>query len=364
MKAIIFGITGQDGSHLADLLLEKNYEVIGVARRSSTKNTQRISHILDNERFKLVEGDITDISSIINVFRSNGHVDEVYNLAAQSHVGTSFTQPSLTWDITGKGCINILQTMVDLKMFDTKFYQASSSEMFGKSYDISRDGIKYQDENTRFVPQSPYAIAKCAAHYAVRLYREAYGIHGSCGILFNHEGPRRGDNFVTKKIVNWICSFVAWMEQNKLDFKDLNYSGDYIYGRTCGECMPILKLGNLDARRDWGYAGDFVEAMWLMLQQDKPDDYVICTERTYSIRDFLNSAFGYINIDNWDNFVGTDPQFYRPAEVDYLRGKSTKAQIKLGWTPKCDLHNLIKLMMDSQLNEKLSNNDRHIECLQ
>lgn len=361
-KAIIFGITGQDGSHLADLLLEKDYEVIGVTRRSSTNNTQRISHILDNKRFRLVEGDINDISSIMNIFRSNEHVDEVYNLAAQSHVGTSFTQPSLTWDITGKGCINILQAMVDLEMFGTRFYQASSSEMFGKSYDISRNGIKYQDENTRFLPQSPYAIAKCAAHYAVRLYREAYGIHGSCGILFNHEGPRRGDNFVTKKIVNWICNFLKWMEDNNLKYEHLCFSDTLIHG-LYDNTFPKLMLGNLDARRDWGYAGDFVEAMWLMLQQDEPDDYVICTENTYSIRDFLDIAFGYINLYSWDHFVGIDRQFYRPAEVDYLRGKSTKARTKLGWIPKYDLNGLIKLMMDTQLNEKLSNNDRYIKCI-
>lgn len=362
MKAIIFGITGQDGSHLADLLLEKDYEVVGVCRRSSTNNTQRISHILDHKRFTLVEGDINDTSSIIHIFRSNEHVDEVYNLAAQSHVGTSFTQPSLTWDITGKGCLNILQTIIDLEMFDSRFYQASSSEMFGKSYDITRDGIKYQDENTRFLPQSPYAIAKCAAHYSVRLYREAYGIHGSCGILFNHEGPRRGDNFVTKKIVNWICDFINWLDQNSFKQEHLCFSDTLIHG-LYDKTFPKLMLGNLDARRDWGYAGDFVEAMWLMLQQDEPDDYVICTENTYSIRDFLDNAFGYINIEDWDHFVGIDRQFYRPAEVDYLRGRSTKARTKLGWNPKYDLNGLIKLMMDAQLNEKLQNNDRHIKCV-
>lgn len=362
MKAIIFGITGQDGSHLADFLLDKKYEVIGVARRSSTKNTQRISHILDNERFKLIEGDITDISSVINVFHGNEHVDEVYNLAAQSHVGTSFTQPSLTWDITGKGCINILQAMVDLKISNAKFYQASSSEMFGKSYDISRDGTKYQDENTRFLPQSPYAVAKVAAHYAVRLYREAYGLHGSCGILFNHEGPRRGDNFVTKKIVNWICNFVRWIEQNNFKLEHLCFSDTLIYG-LYDQTFPKLMLGNLDARRDWGYAGDFVEAMWLMLQQQNPDDYVICTENTYSVRDFLDSAFSYVNILDWSSLVGIDPQFYRPAEVDYLRGSSAKAKTKLGWTPRYDLDGLIKLMMDDQLNEKLSNNDRYLKCI-
>ena len=361
-KSIIFGITGQDGSHLADLLLEKNYEVIGVSRRSSTDNTQRIKHLSDNGRFTLVEGDITDVSSVINILRNNEYVDEIYNLAAQSHVGTSFTQPSLTWDITGKGCLNILQSMVDLHMFDTRFYQASSSEMFGKSYSIDRSGAKYQDENTVFLPQSPYAIAKCAAHYSVRLYREAYGIHGSSGILFNHEGPRRGDNFVTKKIVNWLCDFYHWMQINDFKLEDLCYSKDTIHGLH-DKTFPKLMLGNLDAHRDWGYAGDYVEAMWLMLQQDEPDDYVICTGNTHSIRDFLDHSSKYFNITDWSNLVGLDPQFYRPAEVDYLRGRSDKAQAKLGWKPKYNLEMLIQLMIEEKLNEKLQSDVGYIKCI-
>lgn len=360
MKAIIFGVTGQDGSHLADLLLEKNYEVIGVVRRSSVDNTQRIKHILNHSRFKLVEGDITDTSNIVNIFRDNDHVDEVYNLAAQSHVGTSFTQPSFTMDVTGKGCINILQSMVDLKMFNTRFYQASSSEMFGKSYDIDKNGIKYQDENTKFLPQSPYAVAKCAAHYSVRLYREAYGIHGSCGILFNHEGPRRGDNFVTKKVINWLVNFILWVNDNNVtNTKYLESdSQNIIYNDVT---FPKLMLGNLEACRDWGYAGDYVEAMWMMLQQETPDDYVICTGTTHSIKQLLEASFGYFNIDDWYKYVGIDEQFYRPAEVDYLRGVSSKARSVLGWTPKYDFNSLIKLMIEEKLNEKLSNNDRYIQ---
>lgn len=359
MKAIVFGITGQDGSHLADLLLDKGYEVIGVSRRSSGDNTQRISHILNHSRFKLVEGDITDTSSVLNILRNNENVDEIYNLAAQSHVGTSFTQPSLTWDITGKGCLNILQTMVDLELLGSRFYQASSSEMFGKSFDVDRDGTKYQDENTRFLPQSPYAIAKTSAHYAVRLYREAYGIHGSCGILFNHEGPRRGDNFVTKKIINWVVSFVDWISDNNVTSEDYLQSMDNLISYN-DVTFHKLMLGNLDACRDWGYAGDYVEAMWLMLQQDQPDDYVICTGNTYSIRDFLDIAFGYFGLYNWHNYVGTDLQFYRPAEVDYLKGRSTKAKNKLGWTPTHDLRSLVKLMIEEKINEKLQNNARYI----
>lgn len=358
--SIIFGVTGQDGSHLADLLLEKGYEVIGVNRRSSTDNTQRIQHILNHERFKLVEGDISDPYSVFNVLKSNVEVDEIYNLAAQSHVATSFKQPALTWDITGKGCINILQTIVDLNMFGARFYQASSSEMFGSSYSTDNKGEKYQDEDTKFLPQSPYAISKCAAHYAVRLFREAYNLHASAGILFNHEGPRRGDNFVTKKITNWIASFKLWIEENSLKICDIAQDSNLIYGKVPSQNIPKLRLGNLDAYRDWGYAGDYVEAMWLMLQQENPDDYVICTGTTYTIRDFLNKAFNYIGINNWENFVTIDPEFYRPAEVDYLRGNNTKAITKLGWKPKYNLDMLISLMIDCDINDKLSNHARHI----
>jgi len=359
-NAIVFGVTGQDGSHLVDLLLSKDYNVTGVMRRSSTDTTSRIKNNLCNPRFRLVEGDITDSSSVINVLKTNEHVDEIYNLAAQSHVGTSFKQPAITWDITGKGCINILQSIVDIDMFASRFYQASSSEMFGSSYVIGQDGEKYQDENTKFLPQSPYAISKCAAHYAVRLFREAYGLHASAGILFNHEGPRRGDNFVTKKITNWVVDFKLWMTKYHLNIDNLNPSDDFIYGRVLGESFPKLRLGNLDSFRDWGYAGDYVEAMWLMLQQDQPDDYVICTGKTYKVRDFLNYAFRHIGISDWSKFVYVDPEFYRPAEVDYLRGDCSKATKVLGWIPKHDLDSLVSLMIESRFNEKLQNNDRHI----
>lgn len=347
MRSIIFGITGQDGSHLADLLLEKNYEVIGVARRASTDNTQRIKHILSHPKFQLVEGDITDASSIMNVLSGYDHVDEVYNLAAQSHVATSFKQPGLTWDITGKGCINILQSIVDLRKFDTRFYQASSSEMFGSSYDIRHDGEKYQDENTKFMPNSPYAISKCAAHYAVRLFRDAYSLHASAGILFNHEGPRRGDNFVTQKIVKWISSFVKWMNSNDQISNKIDFTTEEII--VNGNRFPKLRLGNLEAFRDWGYAGDYVEAMWLMLQQETPDDYVICTGETHTIAEFLDIAFNYAGLTEWGNYIYIDPEFYRPSEVDYLRGDCSKAQNKLGWRPQYNLEGLVKLMLDAQL---------------
>jgi GDPmannose 4,6-dehydratase len=329
--AIIFGVTGQDGSHLADMLLDKDYVVYGVSRRTSTDNTTRISHLQNNNRFKLLEGDITDSSSVINILSYHGQVDEVYNLAAQSHVAVSFKQPGLTWDITGKGCLNILQGIVDLRMVNTRFYQASSSEMFGSNYDIEvgmTSESKYQNEETKFLPQSPYAIAKCAAHYMTRLYREGYGLHASAGILFNHEGPRRGEKFVTRKITKWIGEFVK--NGKSADF-------------------PKLRLGNLDAYRDWGYAGDYCEAMWMMLQQDCPDDYVICTGQTHTIREFLDVAFKEINIDDWSDYVVQDPEFYRPAEVDYLRGDCSKANNKLGWTPKHSFEDLVKMMVQHDI---------------
>lgn len=345
MKAIITGVTGQDGSHLADLLIDKGYEVVGVTRRSSVDNTERVKHLKNNNRFKLVEGDITDVSSVINIFKSNEDVDEIYNLAAQSHVASSFSQPALTWDITGKGCLNLLQSVVDLDMKHVKFYQASSSEMFGSSYNVDDDGGKYQDENTKFMPQSPYAIAKCAAHYAVGLYRGAYGLHASCGILFNHEGPRRGDNFVTQKIIKWIADFIKW--ERAQGSSAATFSKDYIHINK--NTFPKLRLGNLEAFRDWGYAGDYVEAMWLMLQQGSGDDYVVCTGKTHTIAEFLNIAFYEAGLYDYSNYIVIDSAFYRPSEVDYLRGDCTKAKVKLGWQPKHNLEELIKLMLDAKL---------------
>lgn len=362
-KAIIFGVTGQDGSHLADLLLENNYKVIGVARRSSVDTSERIVHISGHPRFILALGDITDVSSILQLLKEHADVDEIYNLAAQSHVAVSFNQPGFTWDVTGKGCLNILQSMVDLGLTQTRFYQASSSEMFGKNYDVNIDGdtgipAKFQNEETKFLPQSPYAIAKCAAHYMVRLYREGYGMHASAGILFNHEGPRRGENFVTRKITKWVGDFIKYRKSvrqvNTLKIIETKFEED----RIVFECsstnqhlgsFPKLRLGNLEAFRDWGYAGDYVEAMWLMLQQDIPDDYVVCTGETHSIKEFLDVAFNHVDIKNWSDMVVEDPEFYRPAEVDYLRGYNEKAKEKLKWSPETSFEELVKMMVDHDL---------------
>ena len=364
--AIIFGITGQDGSHLTDLLLQNNYRVIGVVRRSSTDTTGRIKHALSNPKLKIVDGDVTDYSSILKIFNNyvpkTGPVCEVYNLAAQSHVAVSFQQPGLTWDVTGKGCLNLLQAIVDLDIISrVKFYQASSSEMFGKNYDV-KDGKKIQSETTRFLPQSPYAIAKCAAHEAVRLYREAYGIHASAGILFNHEGPRRGDNFVTRKITKWIGEFRRWKGIGIIDSQEHDYTCDpnFLLKRSpvslggsgnITDKFPKLRLGNLEAFRDWGFAGNYVEAMWMMLQQEIPDDYVICTGETHTIREFLDVAFNIIGIKDWSNYVVQDKEFYRPAEVDYLLGDNTKAVTKLGWTPKTSFEELVKMMVEHDVKQ-------------
>ena len=368
MKAIIFGITGQDGSHLADLLLAKGYKVVGVARRCSVDNTQRVKHLLGVDGFDLVLGDITDVHSIMSILRENDDVNEVYNLAAQSHVAVSFKQPGLTWDATAKGCMNILQSLVDLGMINVRFYQASSSEMFGKNYDKKmvlkiRDGEvvtglagkgvyeykNYQNEDTKFLPQSPYAIAKCAAHYMTRLFREGYGLHASAGILFNHEGPRRGETFVTRKITKWIGEFVNFSEGRNLG--ELIPDNDFIINKSNSFKFPKLRLGNLEAFRDWGYAGDYVEAMWMMLQKDSPDDYVICTGKTHTIREFLDVAFSHVGIDDWSEYVVQDPEFYRPAEVDYLRGDNQKAKEALGWEPRHSFQDLVKMMVESDTDD-------------
>jgi GDPmannose 4,6-dehydratase len=376
-KAIISGVTGQDGSHMSDLLLSKGYEVIGITRRTSNKNTDRISHLLNNRNFRVVEGDISDSHSITSLLMSNKNVDEFYNFAAQSHVATSFNQPNLTFDMTGKSVINILQAIVDNNLNHIRFYQASSSEMFGSNYNtkveysnakdfnlfngvncrnlnLISNIVKYQDEQTNFMPQSPYAVAKLAAHHMVRIYRQAHNLHASCGILFNHEGPRRGEEFVTRKITKWIGSYLRWLKSNNLkpnDISNICKDGESIYASGVQYSFPKLRLGNLNAARDWGYAPDYMEAAWLMLQQDKPDDYVICTERTRTIKDFLDTAFYYANIPFWNNLVYIDPKFYRPCEVEYLRGSYKKAQEKLDWSPKCSFEDMVKEMVlnDSKL---------------
>lgn len=324
--AVIFGVTGQDGSYLAEFLLSKKYSVVGVYRRSSVDTTIRLERCKPDENFTLVYGDVVDSGSIFSILNQY-KPDEVYNLAAQSHVGTSFTQPKLTWDVTAQGCLNILEVIRTLKL-DTRFYQASSSEMFGDNFSTDSEGLQFQDENTAFSPQSPYAIAKCAAHHSVTLYRQSYNIFACGGILFNHESERRGERFVTRKISRYVAQLNLC---NLLNTEP-----------------PKLYLGNLDAVRDWGHAEDYVEAMWLMLQQDSPDDYVIATGTSYSVRDFLDEAFSHQSlVDHWEDCVQIHPAFIRPSDVPYLRGVPDKAESALGWRRKVSFSELVHRMVIS-----------------
>ncbi|HEY9245420.1 MAG TPA: GDP-mannose 4,6-dehydratase [Candidatus Methanoperedens sp.] len=314
-KALITGITGQDGSYLAELLLKKGYEVHGLVRRLSTPNITRIDHIIDD--IELVEGDLTDQSSLNNAMKLV-QPDEVYNLAAQSFVGTSWNQPVLTGDVTGLGAVRVLESVKNFSE-GAKVYQASSSEMFGKASESP------QNENTKFYPRSPYGCAKVYAYWICVNYRESYSMFISNGILFNHESPRRGLEFVTRKITNGVAR---------------------IYHKRGTE----LRLGNLDAKRDWGYAEDYVEAMWLMLQQKKPQDYVIATGESHSVEEFVEKAFQEAGLE-WEDYVKVDPKFKRPAEVDFLIGDASKAKRELGWKPKVDFEELIKIMVRSDLEK-------------
>jgi GDPmannose 4,6-dehydratase len=312
-KALITGITGQDGSYLAELLLAKGYEVIGLHRRSSTVTFDRISHITD--RLTLIAADLLDEGSMIRVLRDH-HPDEVYNLAAQSFVQTSFAQPTLTGEVTALGVTRLLDAIL-LVDPTIRFYQASSSEMFGKVLEVP------QVETTPFYPRSPYGVAKVYGHWMTVNYRESYNMHASSGILFNHESPRRGLEFVTRKVTFSAAAIKLGLQKK-------------------------VSLGNLDAQRDWGYAADYVQAMWLMLQQDEPGDYVVATGETHPVRELCQIAFDQVGL-NWEDHVEIDPQFMRPAEVDLLIGDPAKAREKLGWKPQVGFDELIRMMVDSDL---------------
>lgn len=302
--------------------------------------SERLFDIKFSPALSLVEGDLTDSSSVNDIIEET-RPDEVYNLAAQSHVGTSFKQPSYTWNVNALGTQHILE---GIRKYcpNTRFYQASTSEMFGSVVD--KDG--FQRESTELSPNSPYAVAKVAAHHTTRLYREAYGLFACSGILFNHESPRRGEKFVTRK----ITKYVAKVKNAIYPYKNMSfveYKEDELI-RLAIEKVGYLTLGNLDAKRDWGFAGDYVEAMWLMLQHDKPDDYVVSTGEAHSVRDFLAAAFNHIGISDWERFVAISPEFIRPFEVPFLCGDSTKARTTLGWEPQVDFQALVKLMVDNE----------------
>jgi len=314
VKALITGITGQDGSYLADLLLAKGYQVSGMVRRSSTETYERIDHI--RGQLDLVQADLLDPSSLVKILR-DVMPDEIYNLAAQSFVPTSWSQPVLTGEFTGLGVVRMLEAVREVCP-QVRFYQASSSEMFGKVRAVP------QDELTPFHPRSPYAVAKTYGHYITVNYRESYELFAASGILFNHESPRRGREFVTRKITDGVARIKLGLATE-------------------------LRLGTLDAQRDWGFAGDYVKAMWAMLQLDEPQDFVIATGRTHSVREFLEIAFGHVKL-HWQDYVVQDPRFMRPAEVDQLVGNADKAKQVLGWEPEVSFDHLVRMMVDADLD--------------
>ncbi|MEX1217847.1 MAG: GDP-mannose 4,6-dehydratase [Acidimicrobiales bacterium] len=312
-RALITGITGQDGSYLAELLLQKGYHVVGMVRRSSTVNFERIGHLQND--VELVPGDLLDEVSMIQIIRDQ-RPEEVYNLAAQSFVQTSFGQPVLTGETTALGVTRVLDA-IRIADHDVRFYQASSSEMFGKVVEVP------QKESTPFYPRSPYGVAKLYGHWITVNYRESYGMHASSGILFNHESPRRGLEFVTRKIANGVARIKLGLDTE-------------------------IRLGNLDAQRDWGFAGDYVDAMWRMLQQDEPSDFVISTDETHSVREFCEVAFSRVGL-NWQDHVVIDERFFRPAEVDLLVGDASRAREVLGWQPHTPFADLVHMMVDTDL---------------
>ena len=319
-KAFITGITGQDGSYLTELLLDKGYEVHGLIRRASTFNTKRIDHLFkdvydENTPLKLHYGDLSDASNLSRLLEKI-NPDEIYHLGAQSHVRVSFDIPEYTGDVSALGTLRLLDAIRETRI-NTRFYQASSSEMYGKVQEIP------QKETTPFYPRSPYACAKVYAYWITVNYRESYNLYACNGILFNHESPRRGETFVTRNITMALANILAGNQAK-------------------------LYLGNIDAKRDWGYAKDYVEAMWLMLQQDSPDDYVIATGETHSVREFLEESFSLVELD-WQKYVEIDPKYFRPAEVDLLIGDSSKAKQKLGWEPKTKFKELVRIMVEEDL---------------
>ena len=330
-KALITGITGQDGSYLAELLLSKGYEVHGIIRRASSFNTARVDHLytdphINGVRLFLHYGDIADSTNLIKLLYRI-QPDEIYHLAAQSHVRVSFDIPEYTGDVTGIGTIRILEAIRETGL-KSKFYQASSSEMFGKVRETP------QSELTPFYPRSPYGAAKVYAYWVTVNYREAYGMFAANGILFNHESPRRGETFVTRKITRAVARIKANLQDK-------------------------LYLGNLDAKRDWGYAREYVEAMWLMMQQDEPDDYVIATGETHSVREFLTEAFSYADLD-WRDYVEIDPKYLRPAEVELLVGDASKARQALGWEPKVTFKDLVRIMVDADMSLVAANEQHEV----
>ncbi len=345
---MIFGVTGQDGSYLSEELLGNDYRVIGVARRCSHNNMERISHI-SNPDFTVVEGDVTDVARITQLLQKY-NPDHVYNLAAQSHVGSSFDQAGYTFQVTAGGALNILEA-IRQSALGMRFYQASSSEIFGDQVGPDYD----QNEMTRMNPQSPYAIAKYAAYQMTRLYRKSYGMFASNGILFNHESKRRGEQFVTRKITKWIGQYKAWATKYAGFFESGQYAfhqdwDNNFYSSLCDRVgFPKLRLGNLDAHRDWGHAADYVRAMRMIMEAGQPDDYVVATGDTYTIKQFLSEAFLEAGLGDWEKYVVIDGELYRPSDVPFLKGDSSKIRRELGWRPNISFQSLIREMVQGDI---------------
>lgn len=367
-KVALISGTGQDSSYLSELLLNENYTVYILHRRYSHNNFVNFETFKNHPNLHFICGDITDYSSVHNIVLKY-LPDEIYNLAAMSHVGHSFEQPMYTFEVDAVGCMNFLECLRNLKKttpdYKPKFYQASTSELFGSSVSYNSlwgrvnstwdklphdfDYELFQDENTPFKPESPYAVAKLAAHHMCRLYRQSYGLFISSSILFNHGSPRRGGEFVERKVVKWVADFQKWLDSENITAENLVVDEDEVYipgrvSRVQNFQFPKLRLGNLDSYRDWSHAKDMVRGIWLTLQQDTPDDYVMCSEKTNSIRDLLDISFSQIGIKDWSKYVVQDPKFMRPSEVPMLKGKCDKAKEKLGWVQEFSFSDLIKDM--------------------
>jgi GDPmannose 4,6-dehydratase len=344
--AVITGALGQDGSWLADLLLSKGYKVYGVKRRSSTENDWRVHHLIGEPNYQLIEGELTDPSSMTYLL-SKIKPDEFYNLGAMSQVASSFEQPAYTFDVNARSVIYMLEAIRSFSP-NTRFYQAGTSEELGSNYTVGEDGEKYQDENTPLMANSPYAVAKIAAHHAVSFYRRAYNVWACVGILHNHEGTRRSEEFVTRKITKWIGQYYVW-KNNRGEYPLISMDDQYI----CADRLKFskLRLGNMNTYRDWSDARDMVRGMWMMLQRDEPDDFMLGSGVARTVNMFCSVAFSHIGIRNFMDYIYIDPQFYRPCEVTYLRAKTDKANNVLGWKPEVSFYQMVKEMVEFDIEQ-------------
>lgn len=356
MNIVIFGAGGQDGHYLTRHLLELEHKVFAVIRRSSVNNAFKLADYVGHPNFRVMQGDVTDYSSVQNIIRKCKPA-QIYNLASQSSVGVSFGQPIYTFQSITTGCLNILESIRDINK-SCKYYQASSSEMFGSGYSVRKSrGFKvdkYQNEESPMRPLSPYGIAKLSAHNLVRMYRDSYKMYACSGILYNHESPMRGEAFVTRKITKWIGEFSAWAEDrmDSSNFKIRLDDPDTIFCSTYDKVgFPKLRLGDLDIKRDWGHAEDYVNAMYMMMQYSRPDDYIVSTQESHSIQEFANEAFNCIGIIDSSNYIAIDKEFYRPSDIEHVTGDSSKIRTVLGWKPKYNFEQIVREMVEADLKD-------------